>query len=240
MRCPSGAVWSRIVVTAGRNPRSAMWSASSMTAISTPESTRQRRSSRSIRRPGVATTMSTPRVSASICLPYGAPPKMQHSLRPSASPSGRIASATCIASSRVGTSTRPRGAFDIRFDPDVASLASIGRPKAIVLPPPVWARPSTSRPARASGMARDWIANGASMPRLLSAKTSDLGRPSSAKVRSAGAASTIARSSSRSSSEAADTFGARDWVDLLAPRFGRRPGAGRPAAGRPAVGPPAR
>src|SRR5205814_1455584 len=67
-----------------------------------------------------------------------------------------------------------------------------------------------------------WMAKGASMPRLLSAITRDLGRPSSAKVFSAGAGCAIARSSSRSSSEAADTLGARDWAGLLEPRFGRR------------------
>ena len=235
MRCPSGAVWSRIVVTAGRKPRSAMWSASSITETSTPDSTRQRRSSRSINRPGVATTRSTPRFNASICLPYGAPPNTQQSFRPSASPSGRSASATCMASSRVGTSTRARGAFDIRIEPDVARRASIGRPKAIVLPPPVWARPSTSRPANASGIACDWIANGFSMPRLLSAITSAFGRPSSAK-RAIGSRLAIARSSNRSSSETAATLGARDWVDLLAPRFGRRVGAPLRVATAPRMG----
>jgi hypothetical protein len=35
----------------------------------------------------------------------------------------------------------------------------------------------------------------------------------------------MARSSKRSSSDTAETFGARDWVGLLAPRFGRRAGA---------------
>ena len=38
-----------------------------------------------------------------------------------------------------------------------ASRASIGRPKARVLPEPVWARPSTSRPASASGRVRAWM-----------------------------------------------------------------------------------
>jgi hypothetical protein len=59
---------------------------------------------------------------------------------------------------------------------------------------------------------------------LLSAITRAFGRPNSAKVRSA-TGSVIARSSNRSSSEAAVIFGARDWVDLLAPRLGRRVGA---------------
>ena len=52
-----------------------------------------------------------------------------------------------------------------------ASRASIGRPNARVLPEPVWARPRTSRPARASGRARDWMANGPMMPRAASAVT---------------------------------------------------------------------
>ena len=43
-----------------------------------------------------------------------------------------------------------------------------------------------------------------------------------------------ASSSMRSSSEATDTLGARDWVDLLAPRFGRRAGAPVVREGAPA------
>ena len=96
------------------------------------------------------------------------PPKTVVMPRPTLRPSGASASATCRASSRVGTRTRPRGASSRRCRV-AASRASRGRPKASVLPDPVWARPSTSRPASASGRARAWIANGALMSRAASA-----------------------------------------------------------------------
>ena len=51
-----------------------MWSASSRTVISMPLSVQAPRSSRSISRPGVATTMSTPFRSWVIWRPYGTPP----------------------------------------------------------------------------------------------------------------------------------------------------------------------
>ena len=44
------------------------------------------------------------------------------------------------------------------------SRASIGTPKASVLPEPVLARPHTSRPVRATGIALVWMANGAVKP----------------------------------------------------------------------------
>ena len=64
-----------------------------------------------------------------------------------------------MASSRVGTRTRPRGCGRAGPD-DPASLMIMGRPKARVLPEPVRPRPSTSRPASASGMVAAWIGNG--------------------------------------------------------------------------------
>src|SRR6476661_9110014 len=60
--------------------------------------------------------------------------------------------------------------------------ASSGRPKASVLPEPVAALPSTSRPASASGRAEVWMANGRWMPRRSRAVTSGWGRPSWWKV----------------------------------------------------------
>ena len=91
--------------------------------------------------------------------------------RPIGRASGRSASATCIASSRVGTRMRARGWCGRAGSPS-ASRASTGRPKASVLPEPVWPRPSTSRPASASGMVAVWIANGVVMPSRRSARTS--------------------------------------------------------------------
>jgi hypothetical protein len=91
------------------------------------------------------------------------------------------ASATCIASSRVGTRIRALG-WCGRARPPCATRASSGRPNARVLPEPVWPRPSTSRPARASGMVAAWISNGVVRPSRVSTRTSSAGTPRSAKV----------------------------------------------------------
>src|SRR5579883_2409819 len=64
----------------------------------------------------------------------------------------------------------------------------IGTAKAMVLPLPVRARPSTSRPARASGRAAVWMANGAVTPVARRAATIGSGTPSSAKEASRGSA----------------------------------------------------
>ena len=64
---------------------------------------------------------------------------------------GRMTAATCAASSRVGTSTRARGKFGRRVFPDVDSVTTVGTANATVLPLPVRARPSTSRPASELG-----------------------------------------------------------------------------------------
>ena len=59
-RWPPAGVAARMRVTPGRKPRSAMWSASSITVISTASRRSARWLIRSSRRPGQATTMSTP------------------------------------------------------------------------------------------------------------------------------------------------------------------------------------
>ena len=92
----------------------------------------------------------------------GRPPATSSTRSPSESASGDRESVTCIASSRVGTSTRPRGRRGVRWPP--SRRASIGRPKARVLPAPVAARPITSRPAMAAGIVAAWTGNGVAMP----------------------------------------------------------------------------
>src|SRR4051794_8746708 len=57
-----------------------------------------------------------------------------------------------------------------------------GRPKARVLPEPVLALPSTSRPASASSMVSCWIGKGSMMPCSERASTRSEWRPSPAKV----------------------------------------------------------
>ena len=65
------------------------------------------------------------------------------------------ASATWIASSRVGASTSACG-----LNCFGSIRARIGSAKAAVLPVPVWAWPSTSRPASSGGMVAAWIGEG--------------------------------------------------------------------------------
>ena len=181
-RCPPAGTASRISVTAGMKPRSAMWSASSSTTISIRPRSTAPCSIRSISRPGVATTMSTPRWNARSCGVYDMPPATRTTDRSTVRASGVSTSVTCIASSRVGTSTSPRGC-----EPAApASVVIIGRPKARVLPEPVWPRPSTSRPVSASGIVAVWMGNGLVMSERRSCSTRLLGRPREAKSPSAG------------------------------------------------------
>ena len=67
------------------------------------------------------------------------------------------ASQTWSASSRVGASTSACGVFCDRSRRD-----RIGSANAAVLPVPVCARPTTSRPASSGGMVAAWIGEGVS------------------------------------------------------------------------------
>src|SRR3990172_6326686 len=82
--------------------------------------------------------------------------------------SWRASSVICIASSRVGASTTMRA-----FLPRTPAPRrwSEGRTKAAVLPVPVRARPITSWPSSAGGMACAWIGVGASKPSCLTARS---------------------------------------------------------------------
>src|SRR5690606_10068172 len=62
-------------------------------------------------------------------------------------------------------------------------LATDGTPKARVLPEPVGARPSTSRPASPSAIVAAWMANGVVIPRAASASQMKAGTPSCANER---------------------------------------------------------
>jgi hypothetical protein len=55
-------------------------------------------------------------------------------------------------------------------------------PKAIVLPEPVGARPQTSLPASAGGIAIDWMGKASVMPRAASEATVASGTPRSEKL----------------------------------------------------------
>src|ERR1700733_4839034 len=94
--------------------------------------------------------------------------------------SGLSTADTWVASSRVGTSTRPRGRAG-RVDPPASRLTR-GREKPRVLPEPVCARPRMSRPARPSGSVAAWTGNGVAIPWPSRTLTSGAGTPSASKL----------------------------------------------------------
>ena len=74
-----------------------------------------------------------------------------------------------------------RGLADASRPAEPIRRSTSGAPKAMVLPEPVLPRPSTSRPARTSGMVAAWIGNGETAPRSVSERTMLPPRPRSAK-----------------------------------------------------------
>ena len=188
--CPRFGVASRIARTSRMNPRSAMWSASSITDTSMASSRTCRCSMRSSRRPGHAMITSAPRRIASICGLCPTPPYTVAYLTPRTRPNDAKTSRTWLASSRVGTRIRPLGGRLPARDVDSASRVSIGTMKASVLPDPVLPRPSTSRPASASGMVCAWMSVGTVMPSARSTSMIRGSRPIAAKV--VGAVATVA------------------------------------------------
>ena len=159
---------------------SAIRSASSSAVTVTSERSQVRWSVWSVSRPGVAISRSTPRLSSAACRLNDIPPTTEVTVRPIALANGASASTTCWASSRVGTSTSPRGLRGRARPP--SSRASMASPKASVLPEPVWPRPSRSRPASVSGRVAAWIGNGSVKPPAVSAVTIGVGSPSWAKL----------------------------------------------------------
>ena len=140
---------------------SAMWSASSRTVISTSREVAGAALDQVDEAARGGDEQSTPRSQRADLLGRTTgrrrPGRMRRAERRGRAASARRA--TCMASSRVGTRIRPAGGA-ARRGRGRPSRASIGRPKASVLPEPVWPRPRTSRPASASGMVAAWIGNG--------------------------------------------------------------------------------
>ena len=140
---------------------SSMRSASSSTTYSTWFSTQFLASMWSSRRPGVATSTSTPRFSSSVCGFMSMPPNTTATR--SFGVLGvalDVAAATWSASSRVGAAPAraPDGAPATCWRSRACSIrCSSGSEKAAVLPVPVCAAPMTSRPASTTGIAFAWI-----------------------------------------------------------------------------------
>jgi hypothetical protein len=110
--------------------------------------------------PGVATITSTPLRKACSCGPMPTPPKIAAALIGVCTARSFRSSRIWAASSRVGVSTSarvvPRGLS--------ISWCRIGSRNAAVLPLPVVAEASTSRPASAGGIASVWIGVGRVKP----------------------------------------------------------------------------
>ncbi len=112
----------------------------------------------SISRPGVAISTSTPRISTSFWSDMLSPPIISAWVSFRYLPYWTKFSATCRASSRVGSRIRLRGMRARAREPE--RISSIGRVKPAVLPVPVCAAPSTSRPISTTGIACSWIGVG--------------------------------------------------------------------------------
>ena len=148
--------WLSTHSTSSMKPMRNISSASSSTKVRRPERSRVPWRMWSITRPGVPTTIWTPRLSRAIWSRKSAPPYTGSTRRWGILAAKVLkASATWIASSRVGASTSTWG---VRWLGSIA--VSRGRAKAAVLPVPVWAWPTRSRPSRSSGMAAFWIGEG--------------------------------------------------------------------------------
>ena len=162
---------------------------------------------RSSSRPGVPTTTSTV-ASASICGSYARPPYSVTTFTSLRAAALRRSSATWMASSLVGTTTRPRGA-DGWPRPEVTMCCSIGMPKANVLPVPVRAWPMTSCPSSAIGKVSAWIGNAFVMPAARNAAQIGSATPKSSKA----VAATVARLISACTASASPVAtGTAAWV----------------------------
>ncbi len=144
----------------GKKPMSHIWSASSSTSTSRLRKLTWPSPMRSSKRPGQATKISVPRLSAAICGPLPTPPyavilRMRVNL-----PNCTADSWICSASSRVGARISAR----VWRNLPVVNLLRIGNKNAAVLPVPVCAKPSTSRSSSTIGIACAWIGVGVSYP----------------------------------------------------------------------------
>ena len=137
--------------TSGMNPMSSIRSASSITRMRVSVSRMLPRSYMSSSRPGVAISTSTPRISTSFWSDMLSPPMISACVSFRYLPYSTKFSATCKASSRVGSRIRLRGIRALAREP--ARISSIGNVKPAVLPVPVCAQPSTSRPISTNGIA---------------------------------------------------------------------------------------
>ena len=155
---------------------SSIRSASSRTRIRTRLRSTSLRCARSSSRPGVAIRIWA-FGTALPCSPMLTPPYASATRSPLARAMSSVSSATCDASSRVGTRTRAAG-----FASSGLMRSTIGIAKPSVLPEPVCDFARTSWPSIALGSTSDWIANGTRMSRSARASITAVDTPSSGKV----------------------------------------------------------
>ncbi len=102
----------------------------------------------------MATATCGSRASTRVCPPKSSPPTSVAACSPRASPKRRSCSEICIASSRVGATTRA-------FSPCAReNRSTIGSANAAVFPVPVGAQPIRSFPSSTWGIASAWIGVG--------------------------------------------------------------------------------
>lgn len=111
---------------------------------------------------------STPRSRSRICGPFGDPPKMQvlRDIGLTNDPNSLATDWICWASSRVGASTSTIGPSPRDSGRWLLMCTSPGSMYASVLPEPVMAMPSRSRPDSAMGQPCAWIGVGVTKPCL--------------------------------------------------------------------------
>ena len=146
--------------TSRRKPISNIRSTSSRTKNSTSDRSMKRWFTRSSKRPGQATSTSTPSRIAWTCGRWPTPPKTSAWRIRMWLPYVSRLLPTWVASSRVGVSTRTRAVFGRIRRGSRCSASRIGSENAAVLPVPVCAQPSKSRPCNSRGIAWAWIGEG--------------------------------------------------------------------------------
>mmetsp|Transcript_28197 Transcript_28197/g.76105 ORF Transcript_28197/g.76105 Transcript_28197/m.76105 type:complete len:321 (-) Transcript_28197:729-1691(-) len=178
----SGRIWPRTDLTCVSKPISNMRSASSSTRYVVRTRVHAFMRMRSISRPGVATAISQPFLRSFTCSYLDSPPNAAETRILYALANLRVSLWICSASSRVGARIKPIGPLPLSSSRWSMMCTSIGSTKAAVLPLPVLATPSTSRPLRAAGSAWDWMAVGRSYPALEIAAMSCASKPHCWKV----------------------------------------------------------
>mmetsp|Transcript_17086 Transcript_17086/g.59942 ORF Transcript_17086/g.59942 Transcript_17086/m.59942 type:complete len:257 (+) Transcript_17086:414-1184(+) len=140
-------------------------SASSSTSIDTRLSFAMPRDARSRMRPGVPTSTCTVSYRRMMSSRRLVPPVLTMHLTSMCLASSRTTADVCSASSRVGASTSTMGPLALLLSGFCAATCTrAGSMNAIVLPLPVAAMPTTSRPLISAGQHCAWIGVGFSKP----------------------------------------------------------------------------